>query len=45
MFFKPKSNVWIDEARMCLKLYEPLQQKIIPNLLTQVYPNTYNHSK
>ena len=23
---------------------EPLQQEIIPNLLTQVYPNTYNHS-
>ena len=23
----------------------PLQQEIIPNLLTQVYPNTYNHSK
>ena len=24
---------------------EPLKQEIIPNLLTQVYPNTYNHSK
>ena len=24
---------------------EPLQQENIPNLLTQVYPNTYNHSK
>ena len=24
---------------------EPLQQEIIPNLLTQVYPNTYNYSK
>ena len=24
---------------------KPLQQEIIPNLLTQVYPNTYNHSK
>ena len=23
----------------------PSQQEIIPNLLTQVYPNTYNHSK
>ena len=23
----------------------PSQQEIIPNFLTQVYPNTYNHSK
>ena len=23
----------------------PLQQEIIPNLLTQVYPNTYNLSR
>ena len=24
---------------------QPLHQEIIPNLLTQVYPNTYNHAK